>query len=322
MEDKLTIKISNFKLNIFRNLLEQSLIVDNQLMLEFSPEMIKSCSFSNTKSFMKLWTIPLSNLIINEEKDQDSIELVIIPKKKEILSFPLFNFYILKGDLFRKYLSVHNTDTVDLEFVLNKVNDKYHAANITISGRSENNSPLVTNFTLTTEELISNKIDDYSAIITECTPTKDMFEFVLTDIQIQEVKRLIKKLHKSSSNNTAFLTFNIDTENKKITVNDKVFTIEFLISEENIITNKSKNNFKFSILKSDFIITGNHSFTIYTNELEPKVILGANFANSVIWCLLAKLEENSMNFDESIMDSNMDQNIDSLNLAEYEMLGD
>ena len=80
MEDKITIKISNFKLNIFRNLLEQSLIVDNQLMLEFNPEMIKACSFSNTKSFMKLWTIPLNNLIINVD-EKDSIELEIIAKK-------------------------------------------------------------------------------------------------------------------------------------------------------------------------------------------------------------------------------------------------
>jgi len=320
MEDKITkIKISNFNLNVFRKLLEQSLIVDNQLMLEFSSEIIKSCSFSNTKSFMKLWTIPLNNLIITNEKD--SIELDEITTKKEILNFPTFNFYILKGDLFRKYLSVHNTDTVDLEFVLHYDKDtcKYQAANITISGKSENNSPLITNFTLTTEELISNKITDYVQIINECTPTKDMFEFILTDIQIQEIKRLIKKLHKSSSDNTAFLTFTVDSEKNKITVNDKVFTIDFLISKENLV---NKVNFKFNILKSDFIITGNHSFSIYTNEVEEKVILGANYAGCIIWCLLGKINENSMHFDDSIMDANMDKNIDSLDLSEYGIGGD
>ncbi len=314
MEDKLSIKISNFKLNVFRNLLEQSLITNNQLMLEFSSEMIKSCSFSNTKSFMKLWTIPLNNLIIADEKDENILS--IVPKEKEVLKFPDFNFYILKGDLFRKYLSVHNTDTVDLEFILHYINGKYYAANITISGKSENNSPLTTNFTLTTEELITNKIDDYSEILRECTPSKEMFEFVLSDGQIQEVKRLIKKLHKSTSNNTAFLTFSIDIVNKKVTVNDRVFTIDFSIIDETK-SNFPKSNFQFNILKSDFIITGNHSFSFFTNDSEAKVILGTNYASSIIWCLLAKINENTMNFDESIIDANIEANIDALDLSEY-----
>ena len=153
MED-CTIKISNFKLNIFRNLLEQSLIVDNQLMIEFSPEIIKSCTFSNSKTFLKLWTTPLSNLINVENNDIDLFE-----NKKNVNenNFPTFNFYILKGDLFQKYLSVHTANTVDLEFILHKKDDKYQAANITISSKLNNNNSLVTNFILTTEELISNK---------------------------------------------------------------------------------------------------------------------------------------------------------------------
>lgn len=199
MEQK-TIKINNFRLNIFRNLLDQSLIVDNQIMLEISSEMIKSCSFSFTKSFMKLWTIPLKTLIIVPEELGDEFEfpgvatgvVANIVKKVETMSFPKFNLYILKGDLFKKFMSVHNTDMVDLEFTLHNVNDKWQAANITIRGKSENNSPLLTSFILTTEDLISNIIDDYALVLKECTPTPTMAEYILTDVQIQEVKRLIK----------------------------------------------------------------------------------------------------------------------------------
>lgn len=301
MEENKIVKIKNFKLNVFRNLLEQSLIVDNQLMLQFSPEIIQACSFSISKTFIKLWSIPINNLLISEEED-------IIFKETPIqkLDFPKFDFYILKGDLFRKYLSVHNADMVDLEFVLHFNNGKYQAANIIISGKSENNSPLVTNFILTTEDLISNKIQDYADIIHECTPTPKMVEFILTDIQIQEIKRLIKRLHKTTSDNTAFLTFTINKE--KIIVNDKIFTIDFINNNTSI-----ENSFSFNILKSDFIIIGNHTFSIFTNEEEQKVIMGASFASSIIWCLSSKVNENSINLDDSVMDST----IDSLDLSEY-----
>ena len=306
MEESKTIKISNFRLNVFRKLLEQSLIVDNQLMLEFSDTIIRACSFSSTRSFMKLWVIPIMNLI-NNDKDVEVIELDVIPKEK--LNFPTFNFYILKGDLFQKYLSVHNTEMVDLDFILQNVNGKYQAANITISGKSENNSPLITTFTLTTEELISNKIDDYSQIITECTPSSNMVEFILTEIQIQEIKRLIKKLHKSTPDNTSFLTFTIDIENNKIVVNDKIFEVSFLLVQKLSI----ENNLTFNILKSDFVMTGNHTFSIFTNENEQKVIMGAKFGGSIIWCLSSKVSENTINID----DSAMDHAISALDISEY-----
>ena len=312
-----TIKISNFKLNIFRNLLDQSLIVNNQLMLEVGPEMIKSCSFSLTNSFMKFWTIPLNNLISVEEVPID--ELAILPKTKSVknknlLDFPVFNFYILKGDLFRKYLSVHSSDTVDLEFILHKNGAKWQGASMTIIGTTESNSPLTTSFVLTTEDLISNKLEDYSKIIEACTPATDVFQFILTNEQIQEIKRLIKKLHKSAPDNTSYLTFSVDIEKQKIIINDKVFTVEFLINQENKNTvNLPVENFQFNILKSDFIMTGNHTFSIYTADKEQKVIFGANFANSIIMCLTSKVSESDMTLNDSANDAS----IDALNLDEY-----
>ena len=303
------IKIENFKLNVFRNLLEQSLIVDNQLMFEISKEMIRSCSFSTTKSFIKLWLIPINELILKPESNEANLFLDE-PKQKEF-DFPTFNMYILKGDLFKKFLSVHTSDTVDLEFTLQKVNNKYYASNITIIGKSEGNNDLTTNFILTTEELISNSVDDYSDIIKQCTPSKSMFEFMLSDNQIQEIKRLIKKLHKSTSDNTAYLTFFVDSEKKKLIVNDKVFNIGFELNPD---TKFPENSFKFNILKSDFIIAGNQTFSIYTSEDDMTVIFGARYAGSIIWCLSSKIPEQSdLNLEASVVDST----IDALDVSEY-----
>jgi hypothetical protein len=308
------IKIKNFKLNVFRNLLEQSLIVDNQLMFEWTPEMVRSCSFSTTKSFIKLWLIPLQMLIVKPEKEETA-ELFPEQNKDEKLEFPTFNMYILKGDLFKKFLSVHTSDMVDLTFMIQEVNGKHFASNITITSKSEVSNELTTNFVLTTEELISNSIEDYSQIIKEATPSKNMFEFMLSNTQIQEIKRLIKKLHKSSADNTAYLTFTIDSERKKIIVNDKVFNIEFEINPE--IQKDVKfpdESFKFNVLKSDFIIAGNQTFSIYTCDKEEKVIFGARFAGSIIWCLSSKISEQSeLNLDASVLDST----IDALDMQEY-----
>lgn len=293
------ITISNFKLNVFRNLMEQSLIVDNQLMFEVSNDFIRSCSFSATKSFMKLWIAPLKNFI---KISSDDIQ--------EIPEFEPFNIYILKGDLFKKFLSVHNADTVDLIFnIVENQKKKNQAASITIVGslssnEQEKTNMLKTTFMLTTEELISNKIDDYSAVIKECAPSEDMTQIMLGDNQIQEIKRLIKKLHKSSADNTAYLSFKVDSETKKLIVNDKVFIVEFDLPTDTVFPEES---FTFNILKSDFIITGNQTFSIFTNAVSQKVIFNSSYAGAILSCLSSKIQEsNDLSFDSSVVDSTIE----------------
>lgn len=287
-----SIKFTDFKLNIFRNLLEQSLIVDSQLMFEVTDtQMIRSCSFSATKSFMKFWTTELATFVD------------ILPTVEQS-----FNMYILKGDLFKKFLSVHTADTVDFEVTLQDISGKLQASSLKITSNLTETQKLTTTFTLTTEELITNKVDDYSQVIAELKPSEDMFEFILSNTQIQEIKRLIKKLHKSSADNTAYLTFTIDSENKEIIVNDKVFNLKFEMTEELRAKLKfPENSFKFNILKSDFIIAGNQTFSIYTSEEENKVIMSARHAGAIINCLTSKITENSsLNLDSSIVDSTID----------------
>lgn len=314
------IKVDNFNLNLFGNLLNQSLSVTPQLMLEFRDNMIKSCSFSSTKSLVKLWTIPINNFIVKEKiSDKNALELLDNPIE-ELKSFDLganFNFYILKGDLFKKYISVFNQTSVNLEFTIKEIDGKYQATSILINGKSENGSPLITTFALTTEELISNALSDYSEILRECTPDSNMFEILLHDKQISEIKSLVKNLRGSASDNVAYLTFEIDKT--KIVVSDKVFNLKFDI-DMHIQTKNEMNNYtsdismKFNILKSDFSLIGDHSFSVFTEPNSPKVIFGSTYAKSVIWCLTTKFDNTKQLSNDT---NESDAIIDSLDLNEY-----
>jgi hypothetical protein len=302
--------IKNFKLNLFKNLLKQTLITDNQLMFEFSNDMIKSCAFSETKSFMKYIAIPFKSLIETKEDEGDDLFEEKTKPVENLITKP-FNFYVLKGDIFLKNLTVHNSDIVDIEITVEHNDSKNvdKALFVRIFSKSENNSPLVTTFILTTEEMISNKVEDYSLIIKECTTTPDMCEITLLDTQIQDIKRLIKNLHKSAAENTAYLTFSIDIEKKIINVKDSVFSIDFTIAN---CEKLPKENIVFNILKSDFIMSGNNTLNLYTSDSVAKVIMISEAGGALITCLTSKINAMS-DFDSAITDSTIE------NLSEYGM---
>lgn len=312
-----TIKINNFNLGLFTNLLEESLKVTPQLMLEFRDNMVKSCSFSLTKTLIKLWTSPISKFI--QTKNTDDLDGSNTALALDAVPFTLdenFNFYVLKGDIFLKYLGVFDKHSVNIEIFLEMIEGKYQAKAIKIFGKSTAGSLLQTQFELTTDEFLTNKISDYSAILVECTPSEDMFEFILNSKQISEIKSLIKALHKSAVDNTAFLTFKI-TKNK-IEILDKVFRVEFVVDNSTQMKNemlnwKENDALEFLILKSNFLLIGEHNFTIFTNNNTPKVIFGTKYLDSIIWCMIMK-HDNSV---KNINDSHSFEEIDELNINEY-----
>lgn len=309
--DKIVV-LKNFKLNVFENLLKQSLKVNEQFMLEISPEIIKSCSFSVTKALMKLWTIPLKNLIAIPTND-DIEQITDKPKEVEIENFETFNFYFLKGSLFLNYLKAHSSDVVDLKFTIREENEKYFAINVDISTKTEEEIKLNTIIPLAEEEMLNNKIDDYSEIIKECTPDKNMVEFVLLDSHIKDIKRLIKNLHKAETTNTSFLNITIDSKQEIINVKDKVFSVDFPLTLENL-NELPEEPITFNILKNDFGMIGDHTFSIFVSENNPKVIFGAKYAGSLIWCISSQVDENIKGMDD--LDS-LNDNIDELSISEY-----
>ena len=266
---------------------------------------------------MKIWNIPLKSLIIKPEKVETVDVLDEGPKEQDLSVIPIFNIYILKGDFFKKYLSVHTSDTVTLSFDVVELNGELQASVMKISGMSESNSPLTTKILLSTDEMISDKVDDYSELIKKCTPDPDMTKVILSDSQIQEVKRLIKNLNKSIVDNTSFLTFTITKS--KIVVNDKAFEVEFNIDDElaEKLNLTDDQKFSFNILKSDFIMMGNHIFAFYSNEESQKVIMSASYGGSIIQCLATKIVQSNIDLDaqsDEIIDAtDLDQYIDDLN---------
>lgn len=303
------IRIENFKLKVFKNLLKQSLMVNNQIMIEFSQDFIKSCSFNQSGSFMKLWTIPTKSIVQIPEKDENQLEISLEGINDTVVEFdfPVFNMYVLKGNYFEKYLSVFESDIVDLVFNVVENDGKYQATQLSIIGKTELDTKLKTFFTLTTEELISDKVEDYAKIIAKCTPTENMYEIVIGDSEVMQIKKLVKLLHASVVKNSPCLVFEVNGNNLK--VKDKSFETEITLPQTKKLPTEQ---FVFSILKSDFIIAGKHSFSIYASETEGNVIFGTKYGPSIIMCLSTKADDN-VNINQDLVDSA----IEDLNLSEY-----
>lgn len=291
--------INNFNLSLLKRLLKQSLIVNEQIMIEISDSMMKSVSFSGTKSLIKIWQLPIESFVDIEAESE-------VDKSTYIQNYDgKFNLYILKGSLFLKYLDVFSMKnpcklTIDIDKNTNQ------ATQLTIEGSSENGSKIKTNFVLTTEEMIVDKVEDYNFILKQCTPEKSYKQFSITEKQLTELKSLIKKLHKSIVNNSNYITFSFD-DNGNLNVFDKAFNIELEYDSKDV------KNLEFKILKTDLLMFGEHSFVFYTDNNTPKVILGTNYGPAVVWCTSVKVLED-VTTDEI---DDINDIADSLDLEEY-----
>lgn len=291
--------INNFNLSLLKRLLKQSLIVNEQIMIEISDSMMKSVSFSGTKSLIKIWQLPIESFVDIETDSQSE-------KLSHIQNYDgKFNLYILKGSLFLKYLDVFSMKSpCKLTIDVNKNSNQ--ATQLTIEGLSENGSKIKTNFVLTTEEMIVDKVEDYNFILKQCTPEKSYKQFSISEKQLTELKSLIKKLHKSIVNNSNYITFSFD-DNGNFNVFDKAFNIELEYDSKDV------KNLEFKLLKTDLLMLGEHSFVFYTDNNTPKVILGTNYGPAVVWCTSVKVLED-VTTDEI---DDINDIADNLDLEEY-----
>ena len=291
--------INNFNLSLLKRLLKQSLIVNEQIMIEISDSMMKSVSFSGTKSLIKIWQLPIESFVDIETDSQSE-------KLSHIKNYGgKFNLYILKGSLFLKYLDVFSMKT-PCKLTIDIDKNTNQATQLTIEGLSENGSKIKTNFVLTTEEMIVDKVEDYNFILKQCTPEKSYKQFSISEKQLTELKSLIKKLHKSIVNNSNYITFSFD-DNGNLNVFDKAFNIELEYDSKDV------KNLEFKLLKTDLLMLGEHSFVFYTDNNTPKVILGTNYGPAVVWCTSVKVLED-VTTDEI---DDINDIADNLDLEEY-----
>lgn len=314
------VKLKNVDISIFNNLLLQSLEVTQQLMFEFSPEFLKSANFSSSKTLIKLWSIKISDLIkldeVQEIEALDDTDKVLNLNNEQVTKESLtkdfdktFNFYVLNGNSFKNYLSVFKNDIVDIDFKIDMGEDnKLQAKSIIIYGKTENDRTLNAEFTLTTDDLITDKISDYNQLLTMCKPKDGMTELTLSNNHIKELRKLISNLNKTLVNNSAFVT--LDINENKIKISDKVFNLEF----DDIEIKNLKENLNFNILKSDFNLIGNHSFKIYTDE-NHVIHFGAKYGNAIIWCMTSKPQDSIQSLED---DDDLD-NLSSSDLTEYDL---
>lgn len=309
-----TVSLNNVDISIINNLLLQSLEVSPQIMFEFSPEILKSVNFSSSQTFIKFWTIEINKLIREEKQPVDDLnldEIVEVPKVNLLENFDkTFNFYLLKGDLLKRFLSVFKNDLIDIDFkLINGSEGGYQAHSITVKGYTESNKKLIATLDLTTDDMITNKVADYSQLLTICKPKPNMAEVTLPNSHLKELRSIINNMNKTISNNSSFVTFSI--ENDELKINDKVFDITFDDIEIN-----SSESFNFNILKSDFKLIGNHSFKIFTSPDNNEIHFGAKYGNAIIWCLTSKPKNTDTMMDNSTEDMLSSDDINDYGLEE------
>lgn len=310
--------LHNVDINIINNLLQQSLGVSSQLMFEFSPKILKSVNFSTSKTFIKLWTIEINKLIKNEVEpinDIDNLDDIIeTPTINNLENFDkTFNFYLLKGELLKSFLSVFKNDLIDIEFsLINGSDGKLQARTIIVNGYTESDKKLIAKLDLTTDDMITDKISDSSQLLEICKPKPGMSEITLPLSHLKELKSIINNMNKTISGNSSFVTFTI--ENNELKINDKVFDITF-----DDIELKSDSNFSFNILKSDFKLIGNHSFKIFTGENDKEIHFGAKYGNAIIWCLTSKPKNSDELFNDSEENALSSDDINDYGLEDFNL---
>lgn len=341
------LRINNFNLGAFRSLIEESMIVNNQLIMSLSSDDAKCCAMSVDRTLLKMWSVPLSQLIgqappklsklsklptaediaefdnifspnIDEidapakpEEEKPKPKTKSKPAPTETLKFDEFDLFVLRAEHFKKFLDVHSDVDVSIDFNFQESDEqRKRAAEIIINSTIDGEGRLSTKYILSTDEMITMKIvdADIQRVIEKMEPTDDMYSVVLNSHQISTVRNMIRSLNKANPINIPYLNIVVDPTKFTINISDTVFNLDYKLSTTNIKT-LPKNKHEFSIFKSDFAAFGNHDFTLYLKEENNYVIL----LNPVIKCVSTFLpeEQTSNPVESGITSLDMDINIDS-----------
>ena len=303
------ITFKNFSLAFFAKLIEQNLMADNSINIKFTKEHIMSAAKTSSESLIKFWKIPTENLIAEagEEEILDFNEDGSMGDK--VPEFEDFKFYVLKGDMFKRFLNVFSDDPVTINI---EVDDEDSVASkITITGQTKSGTPIQSSYLLSSAELMTSGVKDYNVVMDYVQPKSELKSFFLLKDEVDEVKKLIKDLHKTNSENTAYITIEVDPERKVVKVSDKVFKVKFqLIKSEADADRVPTTPQQFMILKSDFITCGKHTFEFFFNEEDQKIVMRSIYKKFDINCACINLgtreQEQSSDDIENLDDMNLD----------------
>jgi uncharacterized UPF0146 family protein len=313
-------------------------MVENQLVINFSDGMIRSTSMTVSHSLMKFWTAPISAFITSETEldrkkaatkveqpiinfDDDPIEDTIPETEEDTTDIDAkfkeveaFDFYVSKGDVFRRFLSVFGSDSVNVTIDIDRT--KNVATDIIIEGQSVNGTNLTSKFNLSSEDIIMNKVSDYSKVIEELTPKPDMQQFLISVEETKEIKFLIKQLHNTNVQNTTYIKFYINAAEQYVELSDEVFKLRYSLRKNEDIPLPTKD-MTFNLFKTDLIAAGTHSFVFFsTDQKDDFVITNTHYKKCLISTIMSKsYEKNTDNNLVSTDIANADFDLD--NMSEY-----
>lgn len=307
-----TIVLKRFNLSLFKNLIEQNLMVDNSIRIRFTKESIKSVALTSSQSFVKLWSVPTNTFIAESEDpvlDFDDDFGQAVPE------FEDFDMYVLKGDIFKRLLSVFNEEPVDFEI---KIDEDSIANELIITGQTKT-TPIRCSFNLSSSELMGER-RDYSQIENFLNPKESCKSFILLKDEIDEIKKLIHTLHKTNVQNTSYITISVDVEKGIIRANDKAFNVKYPLVKGENSENIPTESLEFRILKSDFIVSGKHSFEFFYDDSDKKIIMKTSYKHGISICCGTTSTEIVKQQEDSI--DSTDFGIDGLEELSSEYFGD
>ena len=288
-------KITNVNLRKFEKIINTSLMVRNNLMLEFSEQFVRSCALNSSSSIMKLFTVEIEKISMTAEELTPKKEEIILATQITLDSTPdknnnisgLFDFYLLRGEILKNNFGIFDQNKpVDIEFDVIQAEDESRprATSMKITGLSKYNTRLETTLPLTKDSLNTETISDYSMAMQHVTPDDNSHKISISPAMFEEVTSMIKSLHKTNVNNTIYIE--IEVSGNQIIFKDKAFKIQYTIPES------IEGSIEFKLAKNDWIkLTGENTVNIFLNKNvdDKKVIFVTSYIDSVIFSLITKV---------------------------------
>lgn len=315
-------KITNVNLRKFELLLNEALKVNNIVILEFDHNFIKNVSISTNKNLIKLFSVDI-NKISHEKKDDDKpVNILdlgqVQPTESNNNIDCKFDFYFMRGEIFKNNFGVFDKMTKPVELTFECIEDvetgRTRARNLTISGTSKFGSAIEVNIQLTDNDDFNESVNEYGDLLARATPAEDSYIFNIEPKVFSEVTELIKELNKNISNT---LYINITIDKNHLTINNKIFRVEYTLDKP--IDNPDGSPVNIKVSNEDWNkLTGSEAISVHVDKdpINNKLIFITKYLDAIYWSMMMKVIDNS---DVMSTDDESDEAIlESLDVSGYD----